>query len=84
MLLIGSARSLVRVGNNEEDTARAVALGGGMDFDLTSRFAVRVFQVDYLHTSLFSQTQNNLRFSTGLVYRWGTIKKGHRAPPLGP
>jgi len=81
--LIGSARSLVRVGNSEEDTARAVVLGGGMDFDLTSRFAVRVFQVDYLHTSLFSQTQNNLRFSTGLVYRWGAIKKGHRAPPLG-
>ena len=52
--LIGSARSLVRVGNSEEDTARAVVLGGGMDFDLTSRFAVRVFQVDYLHTSLFS------------------------------
>ena len=82
-VLIGSARSLVRVGNNEEDTARAVALGGGMDFDLTSRFAVRVFQVDYLRTTLFSQTQNNLRFSTGLVYHWGRIKKGHRAPPLG-
>ena len=81
--LIGSARSLVRVGNNEEDTARAVALGGGMDFDITSRFAVRVFQLDYLHTSLFSQTQNNLRFSTGLVYHWGAIKKGHHAPPLG-
>jgi len=81
--LIGSARSLVRVGNSEEDTARAVVLGGGMDFDLTSRFAVRLFQVDYLHTSLFSQTQNNLRFSTGLVYHWGRIKKGHRAPPLG-
>ena len=83
-VLIGSVRSLVRVGNNEEDTDRAVALGGGMDFDLSSRFSVRVFQVDYLHTSLFSETQNNLRFSTGLVYRWGAIKKGHRAPTLTP
>ena len=82
--LIGSARSLVHVGNGEEDTARAVALGGGMDFGITSRFAVRVFQLDYLHTDLFSQTQNNLRFSTGLVYRWGAIKKGHRPPPLAP
>ena len=53
------------------------SLGGGMDYDLTPRFAVRVFQVDYLHTTLFSETQNNLRFSTGLVYRWGTIKKKH-------
>ena len=78
---MASARSLVRVGNNERDTARAVALGGGMDFDLTSRFAVRVFQVDYLHTNLFSQDQNNLRFSTGLVYHWGRIKKGTPVSP---
>ena len=50
-----------------------------MDYDLTRRFAVRVFQVDYIHTTLFSETQNNYRFSTGLVYRWGAIKKkGHR------
>lgn len=83
--LIGDARSLVQVGNGEEDTARAYALGGGMDYDLSSRFAVRVFQVDYLHTALFSQKQNNFRFSTGLVYRWGAIKKkGHRAPLATP
>ena len=82
-VLIGRCPLAGAGGNSEEDTARAVVVGGGMDFDLTSRFAVRVFQVDYLHTTLFSQTQNNLRFSTGLVYRWGRIKKGHRAPPLG-
>jgi hypothetical protein len=74
-LLIGDSRSLVRVGFGEEDTARAVILGGAMDYDLTPRFAVRVFQVDYLHTTLFSVTQNNVRFSTGLIYRWGAIKK---------
>jgi hypothetical protein len=54
-------------------------VGGGMDLDLSPRFAVRVFQVDYLHTTLFNDKQNNLRFSTGLVYRWGSIKKSkHR------
>ena len=80
-VLIGSARSFVRVGAGERDTERAVALGGGMDLNLTSRFAVRVFQVDYLHTTLFDEKQNNLRFSTGIVYHWGTLKrKGHRAP----
>jgi len=73
------------VGAGEKDTDRVVALGGGMDFALTSRFAVRVFQVDYLRTSLFSEKQNNLRFSTGLVYQWGSIKKkGRRAPTLTP
>jgi Outer membrane protein beta-barrel domain len=84
-LLIGDARSLVQVGGGEEDTARAVAVGGGVDYDLTSRFAVRVIQFDYLHTALFSEKQNNLRFSTGLVYRWGALKKkGHRAPLATP
>ncbi len=83
--LIGDARSLVKVGTGEEDTARAVAAGGGMDYDLSPRFAVRVFQVDYLHTTLFSEKQNNFRFSTGLVYRWGALKrKGHRTPLATP
>ena len=84
-VLFGNAKSFVRVGAGEKDTDRVVALGGGMDFALTSRFAVRVFQVDYLRTSLFSEKQNNLRFSTGLVYQWGSIKKkGRRAPTLTP
>ncbi len=83
--LVGDARTLVRVANTEGDTARAVVLGGGMDRDISSRFAIRVFQVDYIHTTLFKDRQNNLRFSTGLVYRWGTIRqKGHRAPTQNP
>lgn len=84
-LLFGQARTFVRVGNGEGDTARAVAFGGGMDWDVSPRFAVRVFQVDYLHTDLFQTTQNNLRFSAGLVYHWGSIgKKGRRAPAQTP
>ena len=51
---------------------------------LSPRFAVRAFQVDYLHTTLFNAKQNNLRFSTGLVYRWGTIKKKHRTLAPNP
>jgi hypothetical protein len=83
--LIGDARSLVRVGNGQRDTARAVALGGGMDLDFSSRFAWRLLQVDYLRTTLFQDKQNNLRFSTGLVYHWGSIKqKKHRAPAQSP
>jgi Outer membrane protein beta-barrel domain len=83
-LLIGEARSLVQVGGPQEDTARAIAVGGGMDYVLSPRFALRAFQVDYLHTSLFNTTQNNLRFSTGLVYRWGSIKKTHRTLAPNP
>ncbi len=84
-LLVGDARTLVRVANTEGDTARAVVAGGGMDVGISSRFALRVFQVDYVHSTLFNDTQNNLRFSTGLVYHWGTIRqKGHRTPVQNP
>lgn len=80
-VLVGRARSFATVGAGEGDTVTAVALGGGMDLGLFPRFAWRVFQVDYLHTTLFQEKQNNLRFSTGIVYRWHTLKqKGHRAP----
>jgi hypothetical protein len=83
--LIGDSRTLVRVANTEGNTARAVVLGAGIDLDISSRFAFRVVQVDYIHTTLFKDTQNNLRFSTGLVYRWGAIRqKGHRAPVQNP
>jgi hypothetical protein len=84
-VLIGDARTLVQVANTEGDTARAVVLGGGMDRDISRRFAIRLFQLDYIHSTLFKDTQNNLRFSTGLVYHWGTIRqKGHRAPTQNP
>jgi hypothetical protein len=83
--LVGEGRTLVQVANTVGDTARAVIVGGGMDRDISPRFAIRLFQVDYVHTSLFSETQNNFRFSTGLVYHWGTIRqKGHRAPTQNP
>jgi len=84
-VLIGDARTLVQVANTEGDTARAVVVGGGMDHDISPRFAIRLFQVDYIHSTLFKDPQNNLRFSTGLVYHWGKIRqKGHRAPTQSP
>ena len=83
-LLFVKTRSLVQVGGPQEDTSRVIIGGGGLDYNITSRFAVRAFQVDYVHTDLFTTTQNNLRFSTGLVYRWGTIKKTHRTLAPNP
>jgi hypothetical protein len=83
-VLFGEARSLVQVGGPQEDSSRVVTGGGGMDYNISSRFAVRAFQVDYVHTNLFNTTQGNLRFSTGLVYRWGTIKKTHRTLAPNP
>lgn len=48
------------------DTSFATALGGGLDYRLFRLLAWRV-QGDYIHTSLFNQSQSNVRISTGLV-----------------
>jgi hypothetical protein len=78
-VLIGDARTFVSSGNTAGDTVRAVVVGGSVDHPVSPRFAWRIVQVDYLHTSLFHGTQNNLRISTGIVYRWGEIReKGHK------
>ncbi len=51
------------------DTSFAQAVGGGLDYRLTGPVAWRN-QVDYLRTSFFSSTQNNVRLSTGLAFRF--------------
>ena len=45
--------------------------GGGVDFNLSPHFAVRVFDADYCRTSLFSAHQNNIWLSTRFVIRPG-------------
>jgi opacity protein-like surface antigen len=62
-------------GTSGSDNAFAMSLGGGVDYRLTNRFAIRPVKVDYL-MSRFSETgsggntQNNLRVSTGIVFRF--------------
>lgn len=51
------------------DTSFATAIGGGLDYKLLKVLAWR-FQGDYLRTSFFSSTQNNVRLSTGIVVRF--------------
>jgi hypothetical protein len=51
------------------DTSFATAIGGGLDYKLLRVLAWR-FQGDYLQTRWFSNTQNNVRFSTGIVVRF--------------
>lgn len=69
------------------DTAFGMALGGGVDYNLFPRFAIRLGQADYFYTNhdlnsfyggafgpgLFSRLadhENNLRFSTGIVFKF--------------
>jgi len=65
-LLIGGAHINVNPGT---DTSFATAVGGGVDWHVGGPLAWR-FQGDYLHTSFFGGAQNNVRLSTGIVFRF--------------
>lgn len=52
-------------------TAFAWAIGGGIDWNVKSNIAVRVGQFDYLATHFANTTQNNFRYSAGVVFRFG-------------
>jgi opacity protein-like surface antigen len=52
------------------ENAFAMTLGGGVDWNATSHIGIRVIQAEYLMTRFASDTQNNVRISTGVVFRW--------------
>lgn len=51
------------------DTSFATAAGGGLDYRIIRPIAWR-FQGDYVSTHLFGLYQNNIRLSTGIVWRF--------------
>lgn len=62
--------------SNNSQNAFAMTVGGGFDYRLTSHWSLRPAKVDYLLTRFNEfgtpdrQTQNNLRVSTGVVFRF--------------
>lgn len=58
-------------GTGFSSTAFAWAIGGGVDWNLQKRLAIRLGQFDYLATHFASTTQNNFRYSAGVVFRLG-------------
>ncbi len=61
-------------GITESQTEFALKVGGGLDFKLSERFALRIVQADYVRTHFSDfddDRQNNLNFSTGIVFRFG-------------
>ena len=52
------------------DTSWASALGGGLDWDVAPFVAVRVLQIDSIHTNLHSASQNQPRVSAGVVFHF--------------
>jgi hypothetical protein len=51
------------------NTSWATALGGGLDYRLVRLVAVRA-EGDYVRTNFFSTSQNDIRISTGIVFRF--------------
>lgn len=52
----------------------AMALGGGLDVNLSRRWAIRAFQTDWLFTTFpngMGNHQHSFRFTTGVVLRFG-------------
>ena len=62
-------------GTTDSENAFAMTVGGGLDYRLSSHFSLRPAKVDYLLTrfsepNLGARNQNNLRVSTGVVFRF--------------
>ncbi len=56
-------------GISNSDTTFATAIGGGLDYKLVKGIALRA-QGDSIHTHFFGQAHNDLRISTGIVFRF--------------
>lgn len=68
---IGTAPGCTAIVCYLPETAFAMAFGGGVDVKAVNHIWVRVGQVEFLHANLSRERQNDVRFSTGLVFRLG-------------
>jgi opacity protein-like surface antigen len=69
------------------ETTFALTAGGGLDFNLRRHLAIRIVQAEYLmtrftdHTTGNSGMQNDIRLSSGIVFRFGGNPKPPPPPP---
>lgn len=71
MFGVAHARDSVNGTLNSTDsrTAFAMALGGGVDVDVSNRASLRLFQADYNPTYFGNGRQDNIRLSFGVVFK---------------
>jgi hypothetical protein len=62
--------SLDASGSNASQTDAAWAAGGGLDLDMARILSIRLAQVDYLQTRIGNTSQNNFRYSGGIVIKF--------------
>lgn len=54
-------------------TSFALAVGGGVDYNVAHHFAMRLIQADFIrtnHSGIVVSPQNNVRISVGVVFRF--------------
>jgi outer membrane protein OmpA-like peptidoglycan-associated protein len=76
------SNSYFPTGNSFSTSANSFAfsVGGGLDYELSHRLALRVPEVQYLHTTFnnsVNSSQNQLAVGVGVVFKFG----GHYATP---
>jgi opacity protein-like surface antigen len=70
-LLGGGAHvSADAAGVSDSSTDAAWAVGGGVDLNIAPVISVRLGQVDFLQTRTGGDSQNNFRYSAGIVLRF--------------
>ena len=52
------------------DSAFVLGFGGGMDVSASDSIGIRVFQFDYMPNHSRSMWRHDVRFGSGLVYKW--------------
>jgi len=55
---------------SSSDSGFAYALGGGVDYKFLPHVSIRVGQFDFLQTHISGDSQNNFRYSGGVVIRF--------------
>jgi hypothetical protein len=73
-LLFGGIAATSGIGHPGTTNAFAMAAGGGLDIRVSKRISIRPVQAEYFMTKFpdgINNRQNNFRFSTGVVLRFG-------------
>jgi len=64
--LVGAGHISRSNGISDSDTSFANAVGGGLDYRVAGPVSIRG-QLDWIETRFYGQTQNGVRFSTGIA-----------------
>ncbi len=67
---ISGSANVGGVTGSASDSGFAWALGGGVDYKFLPHVAIRVGQFDFLQTHISGDSQNNFRYSGGVVFRF--------------